>query len=107
LFKFMRGEKYMHFANICVLIPFTLLFFIEGCYSSLHFTNNMLLYFYFSHWILEFQFIFPWNWVPHATTIFVVDLWNYYYIISLIAFSFNLDRYFQCFGEARPYHLGL
>jgi hypothetical protein len=26
--------------------------------------------------------------------------------ISLITFSFNLDGYFPCYGEAKSYHLG-
>jgi hypothetical protein len=50
-FKFMRGEKYMCFANIGLFIPFILLFFIENCYLSLHFTTCIVLYFCLLCWI--------------------------------------------------------
>jgi hypothetical protein len=61
----------MHFAIIGLFIPFTLLFFIEDYYLSLHL---LFAWFYtFVYFIFEFQlFILAPNLVPSVVACFVV-----------------------------------
>jgi len=62
----------MHFANIGLFIPFTLLFFIEDCYLSLHL---LFAWFYTFVYFIEFEFqlfILAPNLVPSVVACFVV-----------------------------------
>lgn len=63
--KFMQGEKYMCFANLVLFISFTLLSLIRDSYSSLHFTNSMVMYFYLSCWI----------WIPIVHLALIFSSW--------------------------------